>query len=260
MIELAFNEGAAGALKMASAGTADIAALGLYLDIGDLSDMNAGMAGRKKLLDELFGEYPGVSGEIWNTARTALLRLMAAKTTMEPVRMWVCSGNPAELCGMYFVCHTMAEVKTPLLVVRIPEQIETGDGMVSYRHTGEIYKEALQQYAVQFEESISALRRSVFAAAWEELARENAPLRAVINGNLMGVPQDFYDFALRANMPGGEFRIAQLIGSTLGRVPGTQDQWLYLRIKAMIESQELILVSDEGGHHYLAVVRRGNII
>ncbi len=48
--------------------------------------------------------------------------------------------------------------------------------------------------------------------------RENASLRAVINGSLIGVPNDFYDFALRSNIPDGEFKVAQLIGKTMSQI------------------------------------------
>lgn len=294
MIELAFNESAAGALKLAKSmkqgdrmdsavaiigGTAkerreakklrawpgvtmegsskDVEALSLYLDIGDISDTDGGMAARRKLLNGLFANYPGVSDEIWATNRHALSRLQEAKTTLEPVRMWICACNPAELCGLYFICRLMADAAPPLSVVRIPEQIEKEGCIVSCRHTGEINPEELGKYA-GYEEPVSGLQRSVFADIWSGLARGNAPLRAVINGSLMGVPIDFYDFALRKSMPEGEFRIAQLIGKTLNNTPGVGDQWLYLRIESMLQSGELIMVSAAADHHYSAVVKRGN--
>lgn len=259
MVELAFDEGAAGALKQARhgmEGSRDVAALSLALDMGDISDMDGGMAGRQKLLDCLYAEYPGVSGEIWNTTRAALQRLLETKTSPEPVRMWIGNGNPAELCGLYFVCHLLKDTVLPLSVVRIPEQIETESSIVSYRNTGEIHPEAFRQYT-KFEEPISELRQTVFANMWTGLVRENAPLRAVVNGSLMGVPEDFYDFAIRAAMPEGTFRIAHLIGRTLNQTPGVGDQWLYLRIKAMLQSGELFMVFPADDHHYSSVVGRG---
>lgn len=298
MIELAFNESAAGALKFAKSmrrgdilqgatavfggtekerqeaikprawngvpmegGSKDVATLSLYLDIGDISDtldMEAGMPVRKKTLDSLFEKYPGVPDEIWKANRNTLSRLQEAKKTSEPVRMWVCAGNPAELCGLYFVCRLMSDSAVPLSVVRVPEMIEKTDSIVSYRSTGDINAEDMGRYAVAYEEPVSELKRIVFSHSWGMMARENVPLRAVVNGTLMGVPEDFYDFALRANTPDGEFRIAQLIGRALPETPGIGDQWLYLRIESMLQSGELVLVSPAEDHHYSAVVKRSS--
>lgn len=297
MIELAFGESSAGGLKLAksrkqgdrisgadaeSRGTrkelcnaskprtwsgitmggspTDVVALTLALDIGDISDMTTGINARQKLLDTLFADFPGVSDGIVGTNQHALARLKEVKATLEPVRMWVCAGNPAELCGLYLVCHLLFDARTPLSVVRIPEQIEKDNGIVSYRHTGEIIPEDLGAYTA-YEEPISELQRCVYANWWRGLVQENAPLRAVINGTLMSVPEDFYDFALRANIPDGEFKVAQLIGNTLGHIPGIGDRWLFLRVQAMSRSGELITVSEATEDHpYSEVVRRNDAV
>jgi hypothetical protein len=172
--------------------------------------------------------------------------------------MWVCAGDPAELCGLYFICRLMADAKTPLSVVRVPEQIQKDNCIINLHSTGEIDPEELGALT-KYNEPISGLQHGVYANIWSGLVRENAPLRAVINGSLMGVPRDFYDFALRSNMPDGEFNVAQLIGKTLGRIPGIGDRWLFLRIQAMLESGELIEVSAASDDHpYSGVVKRSN--
>ncbi len=301
MIELAFNESAAGGLKYAKSmkqgdilqgsvgiiggtekerreamkqamkprawtgvtmegGAKDVAPLNLYLDIGDIADtldMEAGMPLRKRALEYLFEKYPGVPDEIWKANQKTLSRLREAKKTLEPVRMWVCAGNPAELCSLYFICFLMHDAAAPLSVVRVPGEIEKdGDIIVSYRNTGEINPEDMGKYT-QYEQPVSPVQRIFYATSWSGLARENAPLRAVVNGTLMGVSEEFYDFTLRANMPDGEFKIAQLIGKTLGLTPGIGDLWLYLRVEAMLQKGELVMVRPAGDdHHYQAVVKR----
>jgi len=297
MIELAFGESPAGALKMAKSmkqgdrlngaiaviggtrkekrkakkprnwsgitmggSSKDVEALTLSLDIGDISDMDTDMNARKKLLDDLFADFPGVSDEIWEANQHTLTRLQEAKATLEPVRIWICVSNPAELCGLHFVCRLMVDAQTPLSVVLVPEQIEKDNSIISYRSTGEINPEAFGVFT-EYEEPISELQRRAYANIWSDLVRENAPLRAVINGSLIGVPKDFYDFALRANIPDGEFKVAQLIGKTLSRISGVGDRWLFLRIQAMLQSGELIAVSAATGDHpYSEVVKRSNEI
>jgi hypothetical protein len=297
MIELAFGESPAGALKQAKSmkqgdrlagaialiggtrkeqheakkprnwsgitmegSSKDVEALTLALDIGDISDMDTHMNARKKLLDVLFADFPGVYDKIWETNQHTLTRLQEAKATLEPVRVWICVSDPAELCGLYFVCRLMVDVQTPLSVVRVPAQVEKDNSIISYRSTGEINPEAFGAFT-EYEELISELQRRAYANIWGHLVRENVPLRAVINGSLIGVPKDFYDFALRANMPDGNFKIAQLIGKTVSHIPGVGDRWLFLRIQTMLQSGELISVSaTTNDHPYSEVVKRNNEI
>jgi hypothetical protein len=238
----------------------DVQALTLALDIGDISDMDTDMNARKKILDYMFENFSGASAAIRETNQHTLTRLQEAKATLEPVRIWICSSDPEELCGLYFVCGLMVDAQTPLSVVRVPEQIEKDNCIISYRSTGEITPEAFGAFT-EYEEPISVLQRRVFANLWNGFVRENAPLRAVVNGNLISVPKDFYDFALRANMQDGEFRVVQLIGQTLCQIPGVGDHWLFLRIQAMLQSGELITVSAATEDHlYSAVVKRSNEI
>ncbi len=297
MIELAFCESAAGALKFAKSmkpgermqcaagvigGTAkerkqlmreakkprewhgealggdprDIAMLMLCADIGDISDADSGLQQRKAVLDLLYGEFAGVPDGIWNTTLKGLKRLEEAKTTHEPVRMWVCEASPAELCGLRLVCHLLQGADTPLSTVFVPAQIEKDGCLIEYRGMGDVDAELLGAMAAAYERPVSDALRQIYAAEWRALAGENAPLRALVNGRLLSVPEDFYDFALRAHMPEGEFRMAVLIGKTLGALPGVSDRWLYLRTMAMLRSGELIEVTPATGDHpYSAVIR-----
>ena len=189
------------------------------------------------------------------TNQHALTRLQEAKVSLEPVRMWICVNDPAELCGFCFVCSLLVDDRIPLSVVRIPAHIEKENCIISYRNTGEVNPQELGAF-IKYEEPISELQRRVNADIWSGLVRENAPLRAVVNGNLMSVPKEFYDFALRANMKDGEFMVAQLIGKTFCQMPGVSDRWLYLRIQAMLQSGELTTVSAATGDHpYSGVVK-----
>ncbi|MDR3543501.1 MAG: DUF3658 domain-containing protein [Desulfosporosinus sp.] len=279
MIEIAFSESSAGSLKMAKSmkqgkeqcvakkpcnwsGTTmggsskDVEALTLALDIGDISEMDTDMNAHKKFLDKLFADIPGVPDEIWEINQHTLMRLQETKVTLESVRMWICASNPAELCGLYCVCRLMVDAQSSLSVVRIPEQIQKDNYIISYNNTGEIHPEAFRAFT-KYEEPISKLQRKVYANIWNDLVRENAPLRAVINGRLIGVPKDFYDSALRAYMPDGEFMVAQLVGKTLGQIPGVGDRWLFQRIQAMLQSGELVLASTATEDHpYANVVKR----
>ncbi len=297
MIELAFGESPAGALKMAKSmkqgerlvgavavfggtkkerreakkprnwsgmtmegSSKDVVALTLALDIGDISGMDSDMNVRKKVLSELFADFPGVSDEIWRTNQHALTRIQEARSTLEPIRMWVCTSDPVEMCSLFFICHLMVDASTPLSVVCVPRQNEKDNSIVYYRGTGEIPAEEFGAMA-QYEEPISKLQRIAYANTWNDLVRDNAPLRVIINGSVIGVPDDFYDFALRGNIPDGEFKVAQLIGKTLIQISGVGDRWLFQRMQTMIQSGELIEVSAATDDHpYSGIIKRNRKI
>lgn len=293
MIEIAFDESSAGALKYAKSmsrgeiiggasavfggtakqrreakkprvwsgaaiggSSADVAELMLMLDIGDISDTASGMGKRKELLETLFSDFPRVSEAIWKASGAALERLEEAKASLEPVRMWVCEGNPAELCGMYFVCRLMAGARTPLSVVMAPDGTEKDGRVISLRGMGDIDAELIGEF-ICYERQLSEARRGVYADCWSALVHENAPLRAVVNGVVLSVPADFYDFALLANLPEGEFMAAQLIGRTLGKTRGVGDRLLYLRVREMLRLGRLVEVSAASEDHpYSGVLKR----
>ncbi len=278
MIELTFSENAAGGLKLASSckpgrnearrphilmgappdgGGADVYCLTLALDMGSLADMDAGMETRKEALEELFGQFPGVSGELWRQNTRALARLREAEQTHEPVRVWVQETNPAELCGLYYLCHRLRHTAVPLIEVRVPGRLSDGDSDIWIGSVGELEPERFGALAKTHGQTLGEQERGACAAQWRALAAQNAPLRAVVNGRIAGVPVDFYDYALRANLPEGAFKAALLLGRTLGSLPGVSDRWLYLRLQAMLEAGELIEIAPASDDHpYSAVIRR----
>jgi hypothetical protein len=272
MIELTFSDSTAGTLKtakqlMASDPTEysplldgspeDVLPLTLDLDIGDLCYIENGMSGRQNIYDRLFAHFPGVAGEIMKINRRALDRLSDAKKTTELVRIWVSALDPSELCGLYYVCHLFADAPTSLSMVRIPNEIKKERKLVIYHSTGEVALEDFET-AIEYEEPISDLQREFYAGLWRELAAENAPLRAMLNGRVVGVPEDFYDFALRAEIPEGEFRVAQLLGNVLNKLPGVSDSWLYMRLSAIVASGTLVEVSPPDEEYpYSGILKRG---
>jgi len=299
MIELAFEESAAGSLKFAKSmktgdrmdgataiiggtakeraklrreakkphfwtgvemegGSADVAMVKLDLDIGDILGTDTGTGARREVLEQLYGCYPDVPEGIWEKNEQGLARLTEAQATGEPVRVWVSDASPADQCGLSFLCCFMGDAQTPLSVVRTPRQVEheADSTVIEYRGMGDIPAEKLGTLA-ETEQPLSMLQRRFLAGRWRELVRENAPLRAIVNGRLMSVGEDFYDFALRQSMPEGEFVMAKLIGLALGGLPGVSDRLLFGRVQAMIAAGELIEVSPATGDHpYSAIIRR----
>jgi hypothetical protein len=228
----------------------------LDLDIGDISGTDAGTGQRRNVLEQLYGCYPDVPEAIWEKNEQTLARLAEAKATGELVRVWVSDASPADQCGLCFLCCLMDGAETPLSVVRAPSQVEreADNTVIEYRGLGDIPAEEFGALA-ETAQPLTVLQRGFLAGRWHELVRENAPLRAIVNGRLMSVGEDFYDFALRQNLPEGDFVMAKLIGLALGGLPGVSDRWLFDRVQAMIAAGELTEISPATGDHpYSAIL------
>lgn len=75
------------------------------------------------------------------------------------------------------------------------------------------------------------------------LQAENAPLRAMVNGGLRSVPEDFYDPWILREIAAQEetFYEGRLIGAVLEKYRlGIGDAWIALRVEAMVRAGKLI--------------------
>ena len=90
---------------------------------------------------------------------------------------------------------------------------------------------------------ISPAGLAEIARAWAVLQAENAPLRAVVNGGLRSVPEDFYDPWILREIAAQEetFYEGRLIGAVLEKYRlGIGDAWIALRVEAMVRAGKLI--------------------
>lgn len=240
--------------------SADVAPLVLALDMGDLSDMDTVEKTRRKaLLAGLYGrDHADCAERDLQRNQSTLDRLKTAEQTGKEVRVWVADWCPGDLCGLYHVCDLLRNTEVPVSLVWAPRERVRPDGsLVTYRGLGELGPEelgALAAHAVP----LAPVQRRAYANRWRELVTENASLRAVVNGRLMSVGEDFYDFALRAVLPEKEpVRIAYLLGNALCALNGVGDGWLYRRVLAMLAAGELRQVSPGSGEHpYAALVQK----
>ncbi|KUO77481.1 MAG: hypothetical protein APF81_04765 [Desulfosporosinus sp. BRH_c37] len=111
---------------------------------------------------------------------------------------------------------------------------------------------------LSLEREMTNIEKRLQSSLWNDLKAENAPLRALVNGKLISVPEDFYDHIIIKNIPDREFVMAQLIGTILGKYHlGVGDGWYALRIKKMIVDNKLEIVADKDtSHPYGKILRK----
>lgn len=180
-------------------------------------------------------------------AQTALDAARTALAAGGEIRVWYSWHNPDEACGFCWLMARLQDVKSGgVRAVCLPQQMEKGNELVRHGCWGEVCLEDWHRF-VRCERTLSPALRSMYAACWRELRAENMPLRAVVNGRLMGVPADFYDSFIRCEIAAQpeEFVEACAIGDVLGRYAlGIGDGLIALRIEEMIRAGELEAVTQ----------------
>ncbi len=260
MIEVVFSDSEKGAMQVArhartggmeSGGQAlgDVAGLSFQLDMGDIAGSVMDESRREFIAGmfraDPYGELSELDESIrqfWDSCTADLETLRTRARAGEPVRIWF-SHAPYSLCGLYDTLYQLKDCDCRITAIKLPDYEPAGEnGVVEAVSWGEIEPERFAGH-LPLESEIPKAVRHVMALKWAALKQENAPLRAVLNGRLHSVGEDFYDTFVRGEIPEGPFRTAELIGAVLGRHRLGIGDWLIAgRIRRMIETGELRMV------------------
>ncbi len=225
---------------------ADILPLPLMLSVGAIDEDSIGPL-RERTLQTLMAVHPAIGEEaacsLLATARVSLARLLAGVERGESLRIWI-DRTPDNRCALGWLLNQLEQAGHPspdITLVPLPDFESHPDGAaLQARGWAEVEPYRWGRLAQTARPLPSPLCRT-WAAEWRTLRRENAPLRAVVNGALVSVSESFYDpFILRAlaGQP-SEFSEARLIGQLLGGLPGVSDALIALRIERMVETGQL---------------------
>ena len=228
--------------------------LSLGLDMGDIREPLGEV--RHQLQRQRYDGENEIADRDWGRNLEAAERLKACGPG-DTIRIWA-DRTPHSACGLLHAASLLKDTKAAVHVVFLPLWRETGDGktLVSYLGWGEVEPELFGHFLSR-EEPLPPLILRAMASRWRELQQENAPLRAVVNGQVRSVREDFYDEMIRRHIPEGQTKIANIIGDVLGREkPGIGDVWLAERIRWMLSAGELRMVREDPERFYRSVVER----
>lgn len=241
----------------------DILGFPLVLSVGDINEQGIGPK-REAAVALLMGTYPGIAKEVTKEllekSRKSLSTLLERANNGEPVRIWT-SHHPDEACGLYWLMEQMRPIgfgKLDITFVKLPDFEEKPNGaVVQYTGWDEIAPHQWGKLAMSGKKLPGNLARAM-AEHWKTLQAENAPLRAVLNGQLVSVPETLYDAYIRHELDAekDEFAEAQVVGKVLGKYRlGIGDAWAALRIEQLIQDGILEPVTqpaqDEPIYHRL---------
>lgn len=230
----------------------DVMTLSLGLDMGDIREPLGEV--RHQLLKQWY-DWDEVADRDWGRCLEAAEHLKAVGPG-DTVRIWV-DRTPASACGLLHAASLLKDTKAAVHVVALPPWRERPDGVVeTYLGWGEVEPERFGHFLSR-EEPVPPLALGAMAHRWEVLQKENAPLRAVVNGQVRSVREDFYDEMIRRHIPEGQTKIANIIGDVIGfERPGIGDVWLAERIRWMLSTGELRMVREDPERFYRSVVER----
>ncbi len=240
-------------------GFQDVVNIGFSLDIGDISGEIDGNE-RQNVFRKLWGRFDFDNKEqeqFFQNQRKDMEKLLSAAKDGMPIRIWK-SNVPYSTCGFHYVCHLLRNIDCNISVVSLPEYNPISENEIEeYSHWGEV--EASKFYQLLYlEKQLTKIEKRIISGHGHGLMEENAPLRAILNGKITSVPENFYDFIIMKNLPDSDFFMARFIGKLLGEYRlGISDSWYALRIDKMIEEKKLIVVENKNpSHPYGKVLRK----
>ncbi len=236
------------------------------LSMGDISE-DSFWENRNVWLSTSYSIYPHDHVDKWvdkmiKTAPTNLETISKRSAEGEPMRIWY-SDQPDELCGMYWMMAQIAkmDVGGSIYVVKLPDWEEGKSGTVIQRvGWGEVSAEEWGKF-VSLQREISKTFIIASAARWRVLQEENTPLRGVLNGRLVSLPEHIYDSFILKEIEQEDmiFQEARLIGRLMGKYQlGISDVWFAFRIEEFVRKGILAVEQEalEGEVSYRRTLRK----
>lgn len=229
----------------------DVYGLPLCLDIGDISEEAPGSARLAVLQQQFSACVQDIEDQraekLMEKIQTILCEIQERIYHGEAARVWY-SDRPDERCGFaWFLAQANNwDSHTEIYAVKMPSWTKVDENTYkSANGWGEVNPEEWHTYT-ELQQKLPPEIILAEAMRWRQLQTENAPLRAVVNGQLCSVPEDFYDSFIRRELAGMDetFHEAALIGRIIGKYQlGVSDAWLAQRVEKMIAHGKLEVVS-----------------
>lgn len=246
----------------------DILCFPLALSMGDITENEIGKQ-REAVLQRLVSIYPDevnmAAYDMLTTAQKSLKELLSRAKKGESIRIWT-SDDPNDACGF---CWMMEQLKPigfenlDITYVKLPDfHVMLDNTVVIYTGWGEAAPHQWGHLAL-LGKKVPVNYMYGLSFRWKRLKQENASLRAVVNHQLVSVPETFYDSFIFQELDAqeDEFLEAKLIGKVLGKYTlGIGDGFIAMRIEEFIKEGKLKAVTKAkpGEPSYHRILRKCN--
>lgn len=241
----------------------EVICLGFMLDIGDIREAVDSQY-RKDLIYSLYaqdqwGKDSEADAELKRVAdvyANEMIRLKKYLESEESIRIWY-SDAPYSRCGFYSLCTVLQKYENEIYAVKLPEYSVRENFIVMHHSWNEVAAEEFAAF-LPYETKVSQKELRMYAGLWNDLVEDNSPLRAMVNGRVVGVPEDFYDFLIWKRLTKEPVKEARLIGDILGKYQiGIGDWWYAKRIEYFIRQGE-IKVAEDSENKYARMICRAD--
>ena len=233
----------------------DVVCFGYRLDIGNIQKDIEGHY-RKNLIFSLLNMEMGEETQDYADSFMQMQQLKIYLEAGESIRIWY-SDAPYSRCGLYHLCNILNCYENEIRLVKLPEYAVHGKTIVFYKNWGEVAAEEFAGF-LSGERIVSKEEIRMYASLWNELVEDNSPLRAMVNGKMIGVPEDFYDFMILNRITTKPIKECRLIGDIIGHNQASIGDWWYAkRIQHFIE-EGLIKVLEDAKRPYARLICLAN--
>lgn len=168
------------------------------------------------------------------------LRVLAKKG--KTFRVWY-SNSAMELAGFYYICYILKDYDVEVYVVELPQHYKIGGRYKQIASWGMAHGFEFG-YLVENEKKLEKEEVDYFSSLWQDLIEENAPLRAVVAGKLISVPEDFYDGLILSYFSEETMKENVWISCFMSLCLGVSSGFVEQRIWAMGEAGVIELLQD----------------
>lgn len=233
----------------------DVVCFGYRLDIGNIQDDIEGHY-RKNLIFSLLNMENEKETQDYADSYMQMQKLKIYLEAGESIRIWY-SDAPYSRCGLYHLCNILNCYENEIYLVKLPEYVVHGKTICFYKNWGEVAAEEFAGF-LSGERIVSKEELRMYASLWNELVEDNSPLRAIVNGKMIGVPEDFYDFMILNRITTKPIKECRLIGDIIGHNQASIGDWWYAkRIQHFIE-EGLIKVLEDAEKPYARLICLAN--
>lgn len=158
------------------------------------------------------------------------------------IRVWN-EMSPASVAGFYHLCSMLVPYGIGFHYIEISRRFHNPNYAPGTTSLATSLYDRLEEL-MHMELELPSYDVNYYANIWSSLQEENASLRAIVNGQLISVPDNLYDFIIlkRLDVPKMECSvIGEILASDQKRLT---DAWLTARIEKLIEEGAIEVLED----------------
>ena len=260
MIDVCFSDSVAGNLMQIRKDihSDGVFPLNLHLNYEHI-DCDIAEAQAKREVDTLKYFYKSVSDKEMQSEyrkeakgiRNALKRLKKILTDGHTIRLWL-SNTANDRCGLYWFCDFAKNYANTISIVMCP-----GYEYIPYLRTAHVQPDwaffSNSDFVATFAPTAHTLgehEKSAYVREWSVLVKENALLRILINNNIVGVDESFFDDIIMGFVNSEPQPQNTVMGKMLGKWQGCVDvAFISMRIEHLIAIGRIKVCDDKVDEH-----------